>query len=73
MEVVHDEGDQRINFDKYQKQLNKDIAEQQNEQAEINPDVDSAEVMEAQKVERENIEAEKVEKENIEAKSGLRI
>ncbi len=38
-----------LNFDKYQKQLNKDIAEQQNEQAEINPDVDSAEVMEAQK------------------------
>ncbi|WP_192825591.1 hypothetical protein [Bacillus pacificus] len=71
MEVVHDEGDQRINFDKYQKQLNKDIAEQQNEQAEINPDVDSAEVMEAQKVERENIEAEKVEKENIEAKKRL--
>ncbi|MED0828090.1 hypothetical protein [Bacillus pacificus] len=65
MEVVHDEGDQRINFDKYQKQLNKDIAEQQNEQAEINPDVDSAEVMEAQKVEKENIEAKK-RLENIE-------
>ncbi|MGR5862230.1 hypothetical protein ACT7CY_18840 [Bacillus pacificus] len=51
-ETIEDElaeNNRNISFDKYQKQLNKDITEQQNEQDEINPEVDSPEVMEAKK------------------------
>ncbi|MGM2609440.1 hypothetical protein [Bacillus cereus group sp. BceL008] len=61
-ETIEDElaeNNRNISFDKYQKQLNKDITEQQNEQDEINPEVDSPEVMEAKKVEKENIETKK--------------
>ncbi|MCR6462676.1 hypothetical protein NXB04_08675 [Bacillus paranthracis] len=61
-ETIEDElaeNNRNISFDKYQKQLNKDITEQQNEQDEINPEVDSPEVMEAKKVEKENVETEK--------------
>nr|MDX5837317.1 hypothetical protein [Bacillus cereus group sp. BfR-BA-01700] len=61
-EIIEDElaeNNRDISFDKYQKQLNKDITEQQNEQDEINPEVDSPEVMEAKKVEKENVETEK--------------
>ncbi|MDA2288203.1 hypothetical protein PDN46_07425 [Bacillus cereus group sp. Bc191] len=61
-ETIEDEfaeNNRNISFDKYQKQLNKDITEQQNEQEEINPEVDSPEVMEAKKVEKENVETEK--------------
>ncbi|WP_254854348.1 hypothetical protein [Bacillus cereus] len=61
-ETIEDElaeNNRNISFDKYQKQLNKDITEQQNEQDEINPEVDSPEVMEAKKGEKENVETEK--------------
>ena len=65
-ETIEDElaeNNRNISFDKHQKQLNKDITEQQNEQDEINPEVDSPEVMEAKRLKRKMLRP----------KSGLRI
>ncbi|WJE26900.1 hypothetical protein [Bacillus cereus] len=73
IEDEHAENTQNISFDKYQKQLNKEVKEQQNERDAINPELDSPEVMEEKKIVQENTEGETPfenleETENVEGK-----